>query len=85
MAVAIESGRARRVKISGDFFAHPEELFEEAEASLAGRGVEELPAAAAAAFSREGLVIFGAAPADIAEALLRAVDAGSGDSTGGAP
>jgi hypothetical protein len=77
VAVDIDSGMARRVKISGDFFAHPEVLFEEAEASLEGLSSAELPAAAAAAFAREGLVIFGAAPSDIAEALSRALEAAS--------
>lgn len=72
VAVELESGRAIRVRVSGDFFAHPENLFEEAEASLSGLPAAELPAAAAAVFSRPDLVIFGASPGDIAEALERA-------------
>ncbi|MDA8426688.1 MAG: hypothetical protein M0Z80_11180, partial [Treponema sp.] len=73
VAVELDSGLVRRVRVAGDFFAHPENLFEEAEASLVALPPERLPAAAAAAFEREGLVIFGASASDIAEALGRAV------------
>jgi lipoate-protein ligase A len=61
--------------VRGDFFAHPEELFEAAEASLAGCPAAELPARAAAAFSRPGLLLYGADAAGIAETLRRALDA----------
>ena len=83
VAVEIDSGLVRRVKVAGDFFAHPENLFEEAEASLVALPPERLPAAAAAAFSREGLVIFGASASDIAEALGRAVGLGAAEGSGG--
>ncbi len=72
--IEVEQARALEVRVGGDFFAHPEDAFEEAEASLSGTGLAALPAAAAAAFSRPGLVIFGAGAADIAEALRRAID-----------
>ena len=72
--VEAEAGVVLRAVVRGDFFAHPEEAFEEAEASLSGLALAGLPAAAALAFSRPGLVIFGAGPPDIAEALRRAID-----------
>jgi len=72
-AVLVEDGRVLRARVFGDFFAHPEALFEEAEAGLADLPAEAVPGAAAAAFGRPDLVIFGVAPADIAEALSRAL------------
>lgn len=68
-----DGGRASRVAVDGDFFAHPEELFEEAEAELSGIGLAELGEEARRAFSRPGLVIFGAGAEDIAGALEGAV------------
>jgi hypothetical protein len=68
------SGLAVSVRVAGDFFAHPEEAFEEAEATLAGLGLAELPQVAAHAFARADLTIFGASAADISEALRRAID-----------
>lgn len=62
-------GVAHRVSVRGDFFAHPEEAFEEAESSLAGLPARELPAAARAAFGRPGLRVFGASSEDIARAI----------------
>lgn len=71
--IEIDSGIVRRAAVRGDFFAHPEEAFEEAEAGLAGLRAEELPSAARRLFGEGGLAIFGAAPDDIAFALEGAV------------
>lgn len=73
--VRVEAGRISRASVSGDFFAHPERLFEEAEASLVGLTAAEALGQALRAFGRSDLVLFGAAPADIAEALRRALEA----------
>ncbi|HTX73015.1 MAG TPA: hypothetical protein VMC79_09345 [Rectinemataceae bacterium] len=75
--IELESGRVRLLRVSGDFFAHPEALFEAAEASLVDCSVEGLPAAAEAAFGSGGLTLFGAAPRDIAKALELAVAGGA--------
>jgi len=70
-----EGGQVLRARVRGDFFAHPEELFEAAEAELGGVALVRLPETALAAFARPGLVLYGASPAGIAEALGRAVNA----------
>jgi hypothetical protein len=73
VSVNVEAGIASRVRVAGDFFAHPEEAFDEAESGLEGCAAADLPEAARRAFSREGLSLFGASPADIAEALRLAL------------
>jgi lipoate-protein ligase A len=72
--VEAEGGTVLCAAVRGDFFAHPEASFEAAEAELSGVPAKRLRETALAAFARPGLTIFGAAPADIAEALGRAVD-----------
>jgi len=67
-----EGGTVLRARVRGDFFAHPERLFEEAEVELGGVPVDRLAETALAAFSRPGLVLYGASAAGIAEALGKA-------------
>lgn len=67
--VEVESGRVLAASVRGDFFAHPEEAFEDAEAELAGLPVDRLAEEALALFSRAPLRIFGASPQDIAGLL----------------
>jgi lipoate-protein ligase A len=69
--VEVESGIVLRALVRGDFFAHPEELFEDAEAELAGLPVDRLFEAARSLFSKPPLELFGADPSDIALALER--------------
>jgi len=73
--VEVEVGILRRVLVRGDFFAHPEELFEAAEQALSGIPVVEAPEMALEKFSRRGLSLFGATPRDICEAIRKAIDA----------
>lgn len=73
--VEIEAGSVLHASVCGDFFAHPEEVFERAEADLAGVPVDRLGETALALFAAPGLTIIGAHPEDIAYALLEAVDA----------
>jgi lipoate---protein ligase len=68
----VESGVVLRALVRGDFFAHPEEAFEAAEAELVGLPVDRLGGAALALFAKPPLRLFGAAPADIAQALVAA-------------
>jgi lipoate-protein ligase A len=70
--VEVESGIVLRALVRGDFFAHPEELFEAAEAELTGIPTDRLGEAARSLFSRPPLVLFGADPSDIALALEKA-------------
>ena len=68
----IESGVVLRAVVRGDFFAHPEEAFEAAEAELTGLPMDRLGEAALSLFSKPPLRLFGATPADIAQALIEA-------------
>jgi lipoate---protein ligase len=77
--VEVELGLVARAAVRGDFFAHPEEDFEAAEAGLAGLPVAALREAARAAFARPGLTIYGASPEDIAAALEGAADEAQAD------
>jgi hypothetical protein len=67
--VEVESGTVLAASVRGDFFAHPEEAFEAAEAELSGLPVDRLGEAALSLFSRPPLRIFGASPEDIATLL----------------
>lgn len=75
----IESGTVLRALVRGDFFAHPEEAFEAAEAELTGLPVDRLGETALSLFSRQPLELFGASPTDIARALEAAARSESGD------
>lgn len=72
LEVEVEGGLLVALRVRGDFFAHPEELFEEAEAELAGTALDGLREAALSAFSRPGLSLYGATAAAIAETLVEA-------------
>jgi len=75
LRVEVESdgGAVRAVRVRGDFFAHPEDLFEAAESSLAGVAVSALRAKAREAFSRPGLTLYGATADAIADTIYEAV------------
>jgi len=73
--IEAEDGFASRVQVRGDFFAHPEELFEEAEEALGGSPIAELPDRAFDLFSRPGLSLHGVDAAAIAATLRKALDA----------
>ena len=80
VSVDVDEGMATRVRVAGDFFAHPESAFDEAEASLSGLSAADLPEAAHRAFSRPDLALYGLEARDIAEALRLALSqAGSGN------
>ncbi|MCX7025227.1 MAG: biotin--protein ligase [Spirochaetes bacterium] len=70
----VEDGILLHTLVRGDFFAHPEEDFEAAEAELSGIPSNRIVELATRAFSRPGLSIIGATAADIATALGRAID-----------
>ena len=70
--VEIEGGILLAVKVRGDFFAHPEELFEAAESALSGQELLRLREAAFRAFSREGLRLYGATAEAIADTIFLA-------------
>lgn len=74
LSVRVEEGRVAEARVAGDFFAHPEDAFEAAEASLVGIEASELPAQARMAFSDPSLKLFGLSPEALGlafEALLK--------------
>lgn len=73
VSVDVDEGLATRVRVAGDFFAHPESAFDEAEAGLSGLSTADLPEAARRAFSRPDLSLHGLSADDIAEALRLAL------------
>jgi lipoate---protein ligase len=70
--VEVEAGVLLRAVVRGDFFAHPEEAFEAAEAQLMDLPVDRVGEAALALFSAPSLRLFGAEASDIAKALAEA-------------
>ena len=72
--VEVDSGVVLRAVVRGDFFAHPEESFEAAEAELSGLPVDRLGEAALSLFSRPPLRLFGVSSSDLAQALAGAAD-----------
>jgi len=70
--VEVDGGFLRAVRVRGDFFAHPEELFEAAESALAGQELAGLRKAALKAFSWPGLRLYGATAEAIAETIVLA-------------
>jgi hypothetical protein len=77
--VEILAGSVIRASVCGDFFAHPEELFERAEAELAGVPSDRLGETALSIFANPRMRIIGASPEDIARALMEAADAAQAD------
>jgi len=75
-----EAGVVAGTAIRGDFFAHPEEGFEAAEAALVGVSVADVGEAFAAELSRRGVTLFGLSAADVgaAAASIIASDAAKG-------
>ncbi len=76
VTVETREGLVVKARVEGDFFAHPEEAFEAAEATLAGSPESGLGDAAMKAFSRPDLRIFGASAQEIALTLGLALDTG---------
>lgn len=63
-----QDGLVVRAAIRGDFFAHPEEGFDDAEAALVGTPVAEIGASFARELARRGVKLFGLAPESVGAA-----------------
>lgn len=63
-----QDGLIVRTAIRGDFFAHPEEAFDEAEAALAGTPVVDIGAAFARELAVRGVTLFGLVPESVGAA-----------------
>ncbi len=67
----VERGRLARVKITGDFFMHPEESIEELEGALAGLPAERgsLEKAVKVFFGSRSVDLIGVSPGDFIHVL----------------
>lgn len=76
LSIEAEGGVIQAIRVRGDFFAHPEELFDELEASLVACPIDELGARFATGAAALGLTIYGLLPEDLdaAVASIRASD-----------
>lgn len=68
-------GRVARVRIRGDFFAHPEDAFDRVEAALRDIDPADFPRLLREAVAREGVAIYGVGVDDLVDAFERASDA----------
>ena len=70
-------GKVGRVRISGDFFLHPEEAIEGMESSLIGLRLDsnesDIEAAIGASLARSNAVLIGAFSSDVARLFVKAV------------
>ena len=72
-----EKSLVRSISIRGDFFASPEEAFEEAEADLVGVKLAELPEKFAFLLETLGVQAIGVTGQGIFETIKKAIDASS--------
>lgn len=64
-----DDGVVKKLSIRGDFFAHPEERFDEAEAAMVGAPVDGLAAALDAVLRKAGVTLYGLSASDIGVAV----------------
>ncbi len=69
MSLRWEGGLVQALSIRGDFFAHPEEGFDAAEAVLVGTPVLELGKAFEREMATRGVKLYGLTPQDIGDAV----------------
>jgi len=69
----LREGRIEEVRITGDFFMHPEDALEDLEAALAGADFKALAEAVERFFAGRKVEMFGVGAEDFAEVLLKAV------------
>jgi len=74
-SVEAEDGRVTEVKITGDFFLHPEETIEKIESSLEGvpLDMDEAEVASLIGASLDGAQLIGATAEDLARVFKKAV------------
>jgi len=70
----IKANKIKKVKITGDFFLHPEELIEELEKAIEGAALnEQILAGHIKAFIKKNeVVLLGASPEDFAKCIVMA-------------
>lgn len=65
LSAAWEDGIIESIAIHGDFFAHPEDGFDAAEAALAGQPVDGISRTFATALAENSVSLFGLLPEDL--------------------
>ncbi|MEM2953751.1 MAG: lipoate protein ligase C-terminal domain-containing protein [Candidatus Bathyarchaeia archaeon] len=72
--VAMDGDKIRKVKITGDFFLHPEEVLEELEEALVGSLLDEssLAILIKGVASRKNATLLGVSPEDFAKCIVMA-------------
>jgi len=73
-----EQGLVRSISVRGDFFAHPEDGFDAAEAALAGASVEHVGEAFARELAARGVTLFGLTPEDVGIAVASILASSNG-------
>ena len=71
-----KEGRIEKLKITGDFFLHPEELIEDLEKALVGHvlNMSDLDEFIGAFIKRRGATLLGASPEDFAKCITMAAE-----------
>ena len=71
-----KEGRIEKLKITGDFFLHPEELIEDLEKALVGQALNmpDLDEFIGAFIERRGATLLGASPEDFAKCITMAAE-----------
>jgi hypothetical protein len=69
MSLLWEDGLVRGLSIRGDFFAHPEEGFDEVEKAMIGTSVNELGESFARETDARGVKLYGLTPQDVGDAI----------------
>jgi lipoate-protein ligase A len=74
--LSTKDGKIEKVKITGDFFMHPETFIEDLENALHGRPIDEKDLAAFIRylFEKEKVVLLGASPEDLARCIVKAAE-----------
>ncbi|MEM3526390.1 MAG: lipoate protein ligase C-terminal domain-containing protein [Candidatus Jordarchaeaceae archaeon] len=70
--VEISEGRISEIRITGDFYMHPEEEIEELERSLLGTPLEEVKDTVHQFFREKSITLVGIKPEDFARVILMA-------------
>lgn len=65
LRLGVEGGLVKDLAIRGDFFAHPEDGFDQAERALLGVPVAELGSRFAAELEKRGVTLYGLLPEDL--------------------
>ena len=71
-----KEGKIEKIKITGDFFLHPEELIEELEEALVGQLLNEssLTEFIRALIEKREATVLGISPEDVAKCIMKAVE-----------